>query len=581
MIFLRQSTAGQEIPLGYFLDSADGNTEEPGLTIANTDIKIWKFGATALADKNSGGGTHMDDGVYYAVLDDTDTNTVGSLVVFVHVAGALAVRVPCQVLEENIYDALFDADASGYNSGGRVDVGLWLGSPVSVSPTTDLPEVDIASISDDSLSPDGLRDTYNGVGYDNEFAPATQSQVSGIASSGGGAVSFVADGDNTGAAIKGVSFVGSQVNTFADTSQLNGVDHQINDDANVIDIVYSFDIGGSRSATSVVFDGFLNSGNDELSVFAYDFDGSTWEQIGIVDGKNGTANDSENYGLLARHTGNGADLGKVYIRFQRDTGLTNPDLNVDRLWISAVASNFTIGYANGSIWVDTVNGVAGTEVGVNGTADNPLLSWADALTLSASTGIERFHIAAGSSVILTSDSSNYELLGNNWTLDLNGQVISNILVDGAAISGTGTGTDPIFERSIIGNVTLNGAVMRGCFFEGTITAGAPADWFLNDCYSRIAGVGSPMFDFGAAVGDTAINLRKYSGGIEFVNMGQAGTDRASVEGNGQVILDASCVDGTLAVRGHFTMTGDASPLALSDDARFDVNNLEFVEYTIL
>lgn len=106
-IYLRQSTASQEIPLGYFVDSTDGNTEETGLTIANTDIKIWKTGATTLANKNSGGGTHISNGVYYAVMDATDTDTIGPLVVFVHVAGALAVRVECCVLDEAVYDAMF------------------------------------------------------------------------------------------------------------------------------------------------------------------------------------------------------------------------------------------------------------------------------------------------------------------------------------------------------------------------------------------------------------------------------------------------------------------------------------------
>lgn len=105
-IYLRQSTAGQEIPLGHFLDSTDGDTEETSLTIANTDIKIWKFGATTLANKNSGGATHISNGIYYAVLDATDTNTLGSLVVFVHVAGALAVKVECVVLAANVYDSM-------------------------------------------------------------------------------------------------------------------------------------------------------------------------------------------------------------------------------------------------------------------------------------------------------------------------------------------------------------------------------------------------------------------------------------------------------------------------------------------
>lgn len=106
MIYLKQSTASQEVPLGYFLNSTDGNTEETALTIANTDIKVWKAGATTLADKNSGGATHISNGIYYATLDATDTNTLGPLVIFVHVSGALPVRLECCVLAANVFDAL-------------------------------------------------------------------------------------------------------------------------------------------------------------------------------------------------------------------------------------------------------------------------------------------------------------------------------------------------------------------------------------------------------------------------------------------------------------------------------------------
>lgn len=105
-MWLRQSTAGQEILLGPFLDSTDGNTAETGLTIANTDIKIWKEGATTEANKNSGGATHIASGRYYAVLDATDSNTLGKLEVNVHVSGALAVRREFMVLPANVYDSL-------------------------------------------------------------------------------------------------------------------------------------------------------------------------------------------------------------------------------------------------------------------------------------------------------------------------------------------------------------------------------------------------------------------------------------------------------------------------------------------
>lgn len=106
MIFLRQSTASQEVLLGPFVDSTDGNTAETGLTIANTDIKIHKAGATTLANKVSGGATHISNGNYYAVLDANDTDTVGSGCIVVQVAGALAVRVNFCILTANVYDSL-------------------------------------------------------------------------------------------------------------------------------------------------------------------------------------------------------------------------------------------------------------------------------------------------------------------------------------------------------------------------------------------------------------------------------------------------------------------------------------------
>lgn len=105
-MWLKQSTASQEISLGPFLDSTDGNTEESGLTIANTDIKIRKGGATTLSNKNSGGATYISNGVYHATLDSTDTDTLGMLEVYVHVSGALAVKSVYMVLPSATYDAL-------------------------------------------------------------------------------------------------------------------------------------------------------------------------------------------------------------------------------------------------------------------------------------------------------------------------------------------------------------------------------------------------------------------------------------------------------------------------------------------
>jgi len=106
MLELKLATASQVILLGRFVDSTDGNSEETGLTIANTDIKIWKEGATTLASKNSGGATHIANGMYYCTLDATDTDTLGKLEVHVHVSGALPIMRQFMVRPALVYESL-------------------------------------------------------------------------------------------------------------------------------------------------------------------------------------------------------------------------------------------------------------------------------------------------------------------------------------------------------------------------------------------------------------------------------------------------------------------------------------------
>jgi hypothetical protein len=116
MIPLRKSTASQEVLLGPFLDDTDGKTAETALTINASDIKLWKRGGTTESSKNSGGATHIADGRYYAVLDATDTDTTGELIINVAVAGALPVRLVCCVFEAAVFDALFASGAAGYST---------------------------------------------------------------------------------------------------------------------------------------------------------------------------------------------------------------------------------------------------------------------------------------------------------------------------------------------------------------------------------------------------------------------------------------------------------------------------------
>lgn len=138
---LKQSTASQEVPLGQFVDT-DGAVVT-GLTIANTDIKCWKSGATTLANKNSGGATEISNGVYYAVFDATDTDTLGPFVIFITVAGALSVRVECIVLSANNYDsAIAASDVLDVNAtqlaGQTITAAAGVTFPTSVASPTNI-----------------------------------------------------------------------------------------------------------------------------------------------------------------------------------------------------------------------------------------------------------------------------------------------------------------------------------------------------------------------------------------------------------------------------------------------------------
>lgn len=114
MIELRYNTADQKVTFGQFLDSIDGNTQEAGLTINNTDIKLHKWGTITLVNKNSGGATYISNGVYYATFNATDSNTLGPMPVYIHVAGALAEKVIFSVITQKEWDRK-------YGSGSDID----------------------------------------------------------------------------------------------------------------------------------------------------------------------------------------------------------------------------------------------------------------------------------------------------------------------------------------------------------------------------------------------------------------------------------------------------------------------------
>lgn len=241
------------------------------------------------------------------------------------------------------------------------------------------------------------------------------------------------------------------------------------------------------------------------------------------------------------------------------------------------------GYADGSVWIDTVNGTAGTVAYDNGTVESPVNNLADALTIAASIGLTAFHVVQGSSLTFSGSVSGKKWIGFNWDLNLNGADVSDCHIDGARVAGTANAATTSchfyncrLRTSISSQAMFIGtdAELGWCGVSASATypiqiGGASGDTIFHDCYSEVAGQTEGLVvDFQTTVGvDSRLSVRRYSGGLAVLNLGQAGTDSVSIEGDGHLFLAASCVGGEVAVRGNIQLTDNSSGVTIYQDAR--------------
>jgi hypothetical protein len=226
-------------------------------------------------------------------------------------------------------------------------------------------------------------------------------------------------------------------------------------------------------------------------------------------------------------------------------------------------------YSGGAVFIDTVNGVAGTVDFENGTTSNPVDSIADATTIASSVGLTRFYLHPGSSITLGQAYDNWEFDGENWTLALGGQSISNSRVHGAVVSGVATGANPpLFENCEIGVCTLPPCTMESCGFTDAsstgVTFGSAGSFFFHLCYSQVAGNNAPIFTWDGG-GTSRGNFRAYSGGVQFESM--VAGETCSIEGMGQFI-EGTCSGGAVTIRGLLSTSG-VTNITLTETARYD------------
>jgi hypothetical protein len=560
---LRQSTA-IIIKVGTIVNST-GVTPVTNLSIdAADEAEILKNGTSAtLAISGTLTAITGCDGYYNLTLASGDTSSLGPMKIAIQDDSVcLPYFQDFMVVTQNYYD-------TKYNSTGSFKASLTSATYTSAdslkADVSGVLSANIISISGDTSAADNLELQYDGTGLTGDTYPAKQSQIANIAVAGA-AINSIAESY--------VLTTGTQAaGTYVSTQALDGVVHQLQDAAGTLDAYYQFDVGSDGVPITAKITGALTGLNDSLNIYAYNWVGTSWDQVGGLVGKSSSINAVYTYDLYTSHVGTGANAGKVRLRFY-NTGLSSANLYIDQVLISYSVVYRSIGYAFGAIWLNTINGTAGTTVFINGTADNPVDTLADALTLSTSLGIDKFYVMPLSSVTFVSSQDSKVFDGDRWLLALNSQSISGSVIKRAIMSGTATGaTIPFFEECLFDSTTtLPPFSSLNCGLRGTIVAQSAGIFNFINCHSVVAGTDTPIFDCGSGLNASDLNFRNYSGGIEIRNFGVGTGDyKMSIEGNGQIVIASSCVGGEIAIRGNFTITDNASgAVTLVDDARFDM-----------
>jgi len=216
-------------------------------------------------------------------------------------------------------------------------------------------------------------------------------------------------------------------------------------------------------------------------------------------------------------------------------------------------------YHDGQVYIDTVDGTAGTTDFESGVEILPVDTIGSANTIADSIGLKRFRVIPGSSITLATEQVGNEFEGINWSLALGGQDISDAYIHGADVSGLATGTsEPHFENCEIEDATIGLFHMDNCDLAGTLKVEGPGGTIiLDNCFH--SATGPAILDFQATVSDTTAHVHQWHGHIQIENMGQEGIDTLHFDcPAGKLTLATTNIGGTLNLFGNFQLvSGDA------------------------
>jgi hypothetical protein len=209
----------------------------------------------------------------------------------------------------------------------------------------------------------------------------------------------------------------------------------------------------------------------------------------------------------------------------------------------AVYSKMSLTVYNSEVFIDTVGGVPGTVVGVNGTPNNPVNNWTDAKAIAVALGVKQFRFRPDSEITLNSSAQNFVFYGAAL-IHLGGQDISDSLFVGSElIDGVSSGNDARFDSCQVGTCSIGPALLKDCFLSGVITLLSSGDYTFLGCGQSIPSTSSDI----TFVANAKVGLRRHSGSVKLNSL--APTNSFSVGGDCRLVLASTCTGGTVKARG--------------------------------
>jgi len=153
---MQKNVAGQKWVVFAF-DETDNTAKAGDAANITANLRIDGGAANAVDDANP---TELEDGYY--IFDITQAESNGDYILMCPASTTANIQVIG--VPGALWTTPANYNAHSIDANGRIDIGKWLGQAVTVS-AGNLPDVNVAEISDDSAAADNCEAEYDGTGY--------------------------------------------------------------------------------------------------------------------------------------------------------------------------------------------------------------------------------------------------------------------------------------------------------------------------------------------------------------------------------------------------------------------------------